>query len=127
MREIKFRAWDGKELVYRIIPYADGRIMQQYTGLKDKAGNEIYEGDIIEWKRGYSDDSIFDLWPTRPYVCKFENGKFILHCTPNSRPGGFVLGFDGIQSKDSIMTESEVIGNIYEHPHLLTNNKQSNE
>ena len=65
MREIKFRAWDGerKEITtsfeitsqgvvvsnFSIRKYHEDYILMQYTGLKDKNGKEIYEGDIIDF------------------------------------------------------------------------------
>ena len=59
-REIKFRAWDGKEYDFlptiwnggvwdpRMDEPIEGAILEQFTGLYDTDGAEIYEGDIIQ-------------------------------------------------------------------------------
>lgn len=107
MREIKFRAWDAEhkkmrghtdpQTIQAVIFGNDygGRIeIMQYTGLKDKNGKEIYEGDIA---------ILPDRWPKFPV--RYIDGMFCLEGT--SWP------------LHEYYEECEIIGNIYENPELL--------
>ena len=78
MREIKFRAWDGEKmhdvknicfegrpivtLQYNpvIKKFLDDVVLMQYTGLKDKSGKEICEGDIVLFEEGTKDLIVWD-------------------------------------------------------------------
>jgi uncharacterized phage protein (TIGR01671 family) len=122
MREIKFRAWDLErkkmihfaekgicseynQLTFEVqeeeekeyfgcLPDNDN-ILMQYTGLKDKNGVEIYEGDIMKRKNG----ELYSVqWTTDG--CE---------CIANDITGLSVNHWD------------EVIGNIYQNPELLDN------
>ena len=132
MREIKFRAWDkvGEVMVYqdRITiaengnwilmskPGSDfegrGIPLMQYTGLRDKNGKEIYEGDIIEWsvyedaQDTASGEEEKSRWKDSVY---FSNGCFALEKRKE-------LLFNFLAPHK----ELEIIGNIYENPELLT-------
>jgi uncharacterized phage protein (TIGR01671 family) len=114
MRTIKFRAWDplNKYFVFcefnkihTVIVsdlYLEGYV-QQFTGLLDKNGKEIYEGDIV-----FDEDGEFSK------TCKIEwnneSASFI----------GISIDDDGGFTMEEI--DGEIIGNIYENPELLSLN-----
>ena len=110
-REIKFRAWDGIRMTTSGIGTEYMKLMQ-YTGLKDKNGKEIYEGDIFDCIY-YSDG------------CNHKNEVVWVNQTARFH----LKGHGGCQQKFVAqgvfdMTRKAIIGNIYENPELL---KEENE
>lgn len=133
MREIKFRAWDGelKEMIgpeevlscsfiglngewlglSDLLKGEGGFELMQYTGLRDKNGVEIYEGDILKAVDGY----------TGLIIYRAESAQFV----------GFNIGkefteeeFDTLYTVNGSFNSAEVIGNRFENPELLKEDQE---
>jgi uncharacterized phage protein (TIGR01671 family) len=83
--------------------------LMQFTGLLDKNGREIYEGDIVELKTYYDPG----VKKRRVGVVKFGKHYDADHYRQHF---GFYVDFN---NKDDIIDGYEVIGNLYENPKLL--------
>ena len=126
MRKIAFRAWDKHEnkfidgwyLDYRGEVYNNGRDLEdnipqldlellQFTGLKDKNGKEIYEGDILRDLHG----QVYEVawWSDGMWMPK-HNGSFL----------GYSLG---ALLEDGSLGPFEVIGNVWENPELINSHE----
>lgn len=131
MRSIKFRAWDnennqmldvqeinfedcfyGGEMQIKTTMYNDyfdcrEMPLMQFTGLYDKNGKEIYEGDIVRIPNYYE---LYGTNAGEAYEVYFAYGGFRLKPKYNSKARGYWLEDDN---------EIEIIGNIYENKELL--------
>jgi len=136
MRTIKFRYWNGNKMNYNpkigthegtydysindefVNPDEERRYMQ-FTGLLDKNGKEIYEGDVVSFESGSFEIKWFPKWAMFGLKgeCRYRH---------QSNPDEDPLGSSGSSTKYKpyhltgyYLKKIEVIGNIYENPELL--------
>ena len=123
----KFRAWteEGKAMYYDVYPFKDGTLLLSYdgiafdevpasdfilmqsTGLKDKNGKEIFEGDVVKYEVGcntYTEEVAYD---------KNFAGFGVKDAKAN-----IVFTFGEI-AEDIGLISLEVVGNIYKNTELL--------
>ena len=131
-REIKFRAWykdlkkmfkigqitleegtwnfepNDRDFIGMSIPYQPSFVLMQYTGLHDKNGKEIYEGDIVRIIVNNNIEKICRV--------EFKNGIFGVMFSKNKELTAF---------PHFCNTTFEVIGNVFEKGILLNDSKKS--
>lgn len=121
MRLDGFIIWDGKPHEFseysRDDVYKRDWQLMQYTGMKAKDGKDIYEGDIVVADRyPFFNDGV----PGYVGIIEWAHAAWYywLQCVNDKLAGSAVgdqLGADGKE-----VTEFRIIGNIHEHPHLLS-------
>lgn len=136
MRENKFRGyclekkeWFFGNLVSKPIPYIVGDMLEsndeycslefwypvvpksvgEFTGLRDKNGREIYEGDIVLGKFLVYKNSDIETG-----VIVFDQGMFAFNCKRTKQYPNNEAWFPLLE-----LVDREVIGNVYENPELL--------
>ena len=94
--------------------YPVSQTLQQFTGLLDKNGKEIYEGDVVNgWRKGSNSDMGYTgviQWQQEQAGWIIKCGKYVMEILSLAMSG------DGETTK---LDSFEVIGNIYENPELL--------
>jgi uncharacterized phage protein (TIGR01671 family) len=115
-REIKFRAFDSvaEKMLYLLnsdmfdTNWLNDVSIMQYTGLKDKNGKKIYEGDILNI--GFGGDASM-VYHTHNYCVVFWCDKNLQWKTKYNKGDNPLTGY--------YLPVYEIIGNIYENPELL--------
>ena len=123
MRELKFRAWDphNKCFLHRFMDNfmlcvlekggSLGYIIEQYTGLKDKNGTEIWESDIVRHT------SQNPRYKTTFFVVQYRPGAWIQW--PIAKDKQWEENRDPYECVEWDWYNVEVVGNIHENPELV--------
>lgn len=97
-------------------PITELSSLGQYTGLKDKNGNKIFEGDIIKTPRGFIGEVVFGRAEeecTHRLFRRMVTDVFTNYGWVFKRADGFTIAID-----DEIL-QGELIGNVTDNPELI--------
>ena len=123
----EFRAWteEGKTMYYDVYPFKDGTLLLSYdeiafdevpasdfilmqsTGLLDKNGNKIFEGDIVKYKSG-----------CYTYTEEVAYNKNFAGFGVRDANADIIFTF-WVLAEEIGLSSLEVVGNIYQNPELL--------
>jgi len=141
MRKIKFRAWDKlfnkmcHAIDFHCMNFPEQYEVMQFTGLKDKHGKEIYEGDVVLREATLSGNTTIHGRGRNTYTITHTYKKeirfkvvYLSEEDPHSKWMGCVSGFyleplDIVEiyghQIENCIAPCTVIGNIYENPELI--------
>lgn len=142
MREIKFRYWNGLKIeevgqlsfftngvIHINEEYIEGKYLMQYTGIKDRNGKEIYDGDIMSGLYGEQEYEKDELTEIKGQVI-YDSGSFIVYFKGIKNvalkdiysDGRFLWRIENSHTRNDWyyhIIDIEVIGNIYQNSDLL--------
>lgn len=147
MKELRFRAWNGGAMEYGgFAVHATGKTVvmalgltgitedspvMQYTGLKDKSGKKIYEGDIIEtpYELNFNEYSSYEgsqLGLFRGLVHYRPSRGFMQRKVIRQEHDGddFEIWLKNNDLENIVQSRCEIIGNIYQDAHLIKEGKE---
>ena len=99
--------------VYSEVDNQDDYVVQQYTGLTDKNGKDVYEGDIV--KTIYVNDPVNNIGSV---IYNVETGTYRIKTSKQLLP---IVTYRFVEDKPQglLQVADEIVGNMFEHKHLI--------